>query len=179
MFCQKKMTKRQENRRKPGSSSCSSFGIIYFEPKSSSDSSNSTLGSLPGLMLIRHTVCLTELGKLKFVRMVGSVLCLSQFLILPQPPQKTKLTSKGDKIDSKIIIALHQSKSVTHYVGLLRLRSQPDLCYIATYCYMHFLLCAASLKCLYWFGQRTLVFPKHNATRIQPVTRVKIQKLAY
>ncbi len=34
----------------------------------------------------------------------GSILSLSQFLILPQLPQKIKLTSKVVKVDSKIII---------------------------------------------------------------------------
>jgi hypothetical protein len=36
----------------------------------------------------------------------GSILSLSQFLILPQLPQKIKLTSKVVKVDSKIIISL-------------------------------------------------------------------------
>jgi hypothetical protein len=36
----------------------------------------------------------------------GSILSLSQFLILPQLPQKIKLTSKLVKVDSKIIISL-------------------------------------------------------------------------
>jgi hypothetical protein len=35
----------------------------------------------------------------------GSILSLSQFLILPQLPQKIKLASKVVKIDSKIIIS--------------------------------------------------------------------------
>jgi hypothetical protein len=33
----------------------------------------------------------------------GSILSSSQFLLLPKLPQKTKLVSKGVKIDSKII----------------------------------------------------------------------------
>ncbi len=36
----------------------------------------------------------------------GSILSLSQFLILPQLPQKIKLASKVVKVDSKIIISL-------------------------------------------------------------------------
>ncbi len=36
----------------------------------------------------------------------GSILSLSQFLILPQLPQKIKLVSKVVKVDSKIIISL-------------------------------------------------------------------------
>jgi hypothetical protein len=36
----------------------------------------------------------------------GSILSLSQFLILPQLPRKIMLASKVVKIDSKIIISL-------------------------------------------------------------------------
>jgi hypothetical protein len=36
----------------------------------------------------------------------GSILSLSQFLILPQLPQKIKLASKVVKVDSKIITLL-------------------------------------------------------------------------
>jgi hypothetical protein len=36
----------------------------------------------------------------------GSILSSSQFLILPQLPQKIKLSSKEVKVDSKIIISL-------------------------------------------------------------------------
>jgi hypothetical protein len=36
----------------------------------------------------------------------GLILSLSQFLILPQLPQKIKLASKVVKVDSKIIISL-------------------------------------------------------------------------
>jgi hypothetical protein len=36
----------------------------------------------------------------------GSLLSSSQFLILPQLPQKMKLASKVVKVDSKIIISL-------------------------------------------------------------------------
>jgi hypothetical protein len=36
----------------------------------------------------------------------GSILSSSQFLILPQLPQKIKLASKVVKVDSKIIILL-------------------------------------------------------------------------
>jgi hypothetical protein len=35
----------------------------------------------------------------------GSILSSSQFLVLPQLPQKIKLASKVVKVDSKIIIA--------------------------------------------------------------------------
>ena len=37
---------------------------------------------------------------------LGLILTLSQFLILPQLPQKIKLASKVVKVDSKIIISL-------------------------------------------------------------------------
>jgi hypothetical protein len=37
----------------------------------------------------------------------GSTLGLSQFTLLPQLPLKTSLDSKVVKIDSKIIIAIH------------------------------------------------------------------------
>ena len=46
----------------------------------------------------------------------GPVLGSSQFLQLPQLPQKMKLASKVVKIDSKIIISSHKSKSVTHSI---------------------------------------------------------------
>jgi hypothetical protein len=36
----------------------------------------------------------------------GSILSLSQFMILPQLPQKMKLASKVVKIDPKIIVSL-------------------------------------------------------------------------
>ncbi len=38
----------------------------------------------------------------------GSILSSSQFLILPQLPQKIKLASKVVKVESKIIISLHK-----------------------------------------------------------------------
>ncbi len=38
----------------------------------------------------------------------GSILSSSQFLILPQPPQKMQLASKVVKVDPKIIISLHK-----------------------------------------------------------------------
>ena len=46
----------------------------------------------------------------------GQVLGSSRFLLLPQLPEK-KLASKVVKIDSKIIISRHESKSVTHSEG--------------------------------------------------------------
>jgi hypothetical protein len=45
-----------------------------------------------------ETLCFTNLGKLNFLW--GSILSSSQFLLLPQLPQKMELTSKVDKIDS-------------------------------------------------------------------------------
>jgi hypothetical protein len=36
----------------------------------------------------------------------GSILSSSQFLLLPQLPQKVELTSKVVKVDSKIIVSL-------------------------------------------------------------------------
>jgi len=44
------------------------------------------------------------------------ILGSSQFLILSQQSKKMTLTSKVVKNSSKIIISLHQSKSVTHFV---------------------------------------------------------------
>jgi hypothetical protein len=44
-------------------------------------------------------------GKAKFAY-GDSILSLSQFLILPQLPQKMKLTSKAVKIDPKIIVSI-------------------------------------------------------------------------
>jgi hypothetical protein len=41
----------------------------------------------------------------------GSILSSSQFLILPQLPQKIKLASKVVKVDSKIIISLPKIKT--------------------------------------------------------------------
>jgi len=46
----------------------------------------------------------------------GLALGSSQFLLLPQLPQKMTIASKVVKIDSEIIITLHKSKSVTHSV---------------------------------------------------------------
>jgi hypothetical protein len=40
----------------------------------------------------------------------GSILSSSQFLILPQLPQKMRLASKVAKVDSKIIISLPKIK---------------------------------------------------------------------
>ncbi len=48
------------------------------------------------------TVCFRDLGKLN----LPMILISSQFLILPQLPQKIKLASKVVKVDSKIIISL-------------------------------------------------------------------------
>jgi hypothetical protein len=47
----------------------------------------------------------------------GSILSTSQFLILPQLPQKIKLASKVVKVDSKIIISILRSKSLNLTVG--------------------------------------------------------------
>ena len=41
----------------------------------------------------------------------------SQFRLLPQLPEKTKLALKVVKINKKVIISRHESKSVTHTVG--------------------------------------------------------------
>jgi len=46
----------------------------------------------------------------------GSILGSSQFASLPQLPLKLMLHLKVVKINSKIIISLHKSKSVTHSV---------------------------------------------------------------
>jgi len=48
----------------------------------------------------------------------GSILDWRQFTLLPQLPLEKTLDSKVVKTDSKIIISLSQSKSVTHYVVL-------------------------------------------------------------
>ena len=56
---------------------------------------------------------LLRFGQAKFA-CGGQVLGSSQFSLLPQLPEKTKLASKVVKIDSKIIILRHESKSVTH-----------------------------------------------------------------
>ncbi len=42
----------------------------------------------------------------------GSILSSSQFLLLPQLPQKMELASKVVKVDSKIIVSYLRSKSV-------------------------------------------------------------------
>jgi len=46
----------------------------------------------------------------------GSILGLSQFTLLSKLPLKMSLDIKVVKIDSKIIILLHQSKCVTHSI---------------------------------------------------------------
>ncbi len=46
-----------------------------------------------------------QFGQVKFAN-GGSILISNQFFLLPQLPQKMKLTSKVFKIDSKIIISL-------------------------------------------------------------------------
>jgi hypothetical protein len=46
-----------------------------------------------------------QFGQAKFVY-GGSILSLSQFLLLPQLPQKIELASKVVKNDSKIIVSL-------------------------------------------------------------------------
>jgi hypothetical protein len=48
----------------------------------------------------------------------GSILSSSQFLILPQLPQKIKFASKVVKVDSKIIICYLRSKSLKLTVGV-------------------------------------------------------------
>ena len=65
-------------------------------------------------------VCITDLDKLYLakIRNGGLVLGLCQFPLLLQLPQKMMLASKVVKIDSEIIVLLHQSKSVTHSVVL-------------------------------------------------------------
>jgi len=55
-----------------------------------------------------------DLGNLKFAMVVW----LSQFLLLPQLPQKMTLASKLVKNDSKIVILLPLAKSVTHSVEI-------------------------------------------------------------
>ena len=54
----------------------------------------------------------------------GLVLGLSQFLPLPQPPQKMMHTSKVVKINSKKIKSLHLSKSATHSVHVCFVQSK-------------------------------------------------------
>jgi hypothetical protein len=58
-----------------------------------------------GVNLIPINVCFHGFSKAKFDN-GGSILSSSQFLILPQLPQKIKLASKVVKVDSKIIISL-------------------------------------------------------------------------
>ena len=83
---------------------------------------------------------ITNLEKLSLFKLGsgGLVLGLSQFLLLPLLPQKMNLSSKVVKSDSKIIISLHKSKSVTHYVAddllmpsLIKLSIQEILVYIS------------------------------------------------
>ncbi len=52
------------------------------------------------------TVCFTDLGKLNLLMVGGSILSSSQFLLLPQLPQKMELASKVVKVDSKIIVSV-------------------------------------------------------------------------
>ena len=49
----------------------------------------------------------------------GSILSSSQFSQMPQQPQKMTLALKVVQIDSKIIISVHKSKSVTQSVELI------------------------------------------------------------
>jgi hypothetical protein len=52
------------------------------------------------------------LAQEKYVGIVGvgiaGILSSSQFLLLPQLPQKVEFTSKVVKVDSKIIVSLHE-----------------------------------------------------------------------
>ena len=54
------------------------------------------------------TVRITDLDKLNLVKIRNGVLVLgsSQYLLLPQPPQKMTLNSKVSKRDSKIVISI-------------------------------------------------------------------------
>ena len=63
-----------------------------------------------------YTMCITDFDKLNLVTLGhdGLVLSTSQFLLLLS--QKTKLASKVVKSYYKIIILVHWSKFVTHFV---------------------------------------------------------------
>ena len=65
------------------------------------------------------TECVKDLDKLILVKFVdvGLVLGSSKFLLLPQLPKKRCLLQKWSKRDSKIIISLRVSKSVTHSIA--------------------------------------------------------------
>ena len=60
----------------------------------------------------------------------GQVLGLSQLLLLPQLPEKTKLALKVVKINSKIIISRHESEYVTHSVdnNIIGYKFETQLC---------------------------------------------------
>jgi len=66
-------------------------------------------------------------GRAKFA-FGGSILGSSKFTHLPQLPLKTMLDLKVVKIDSKIIILLHLSESVTHSVPIYK-RQTNETCY--------------------------------------------------
>jgi hypothetical protein len=53
----------------------------------------------------------------------GSIISSSQFTILSKLPLKTVLDLKVVKIDSKIVILLHKSKSATHFVESLHVNA--------------------------------------------------------
>ena len=63
--------------------------------------------------------CIWDLEKLNMVKIEngGSDLGSSQFFLLPKLAQKNILALKVVKSDSKIVILLHKSKSVTHSVS--------------------------------------------------------------
>jgi hypothetical protein len=68
-----------------------------------------TLVSILLLVICTYSV-FQEFSKAKSAN-GGLILSSSQFLILPQLPQKIKLASKVVKVDSKIIISLPKIKS--------------------------------------------------------------------
>ena len=65
---------------------------------------------------LRFKIRITDLCKINLVKLGygGLALGLSQYSILPQPPQKMTLASKVVKSDSKIIMLPRWVKSVTH-----------------------------------------------------------------
>ena len=70
------------------------------------------------IKIVLPAVRTRDLDKLNLVKLAygGKVLGSSQFLLLPQLPQKATLRSKLVKNDSKLIISIYGSKSLTHSV---------------------------------------------------------------
>jgi hypothetical protein len=72
-----------------------------------------------------------QYGQAKFA-FGGSILSSSQFLLLPQLPQKTKVASKAVKNDSKVIISFPSSNSVKRTVESKLCSSKTILISIST-----------------------------------------------